>query len=98
MRAILIDDEYLALAYLNDLLAEIGKIVIEGTYQDPKRALKELEEIAPDVVFLDIDMPEMNAVEATYAKLCDMTQNEFGIPPQAAYQSWYERWSGNEKR
>lgn len=34
MRAILIDDEYLALSYLNDLLAEIGKIVIEGTYQD----------------------------------------------------------------
>ncbi|WP_182914587.1 LytTR family DNA-binding domain-containing protein [Paenibacillus thiaminolyticus] len=63
MRAILIDDEYLALAYLNDLLAETGEMVIEGTYQDPKRALKEMEEIAPDVVFLDIDMPEMTGIE-----------------------------------
>ncbi|WCR25314.1 response regulator [Paenibacillus thiaminolyticus] len=63
MRAILIDDEYLALAYLNDLLAETGKMVIGGTYQDPKRALKEMEEIAPDVVFLDIDMPEMTGIE-----------------------------------
>lgn len=44
------------------------------------------------------ELGDRNAVEATYAKLCDMTQNEFGIPPQAAYQSWYEQWSGNEKR
>ncbi|MBW5448776.1 response regulator [Cohnella sp. CFH 77786] len=64
MRTILIDDEALALRDLERQLAKIGGVEISATYLDPGEAISVLEAVKPDVVFMDIDMPDMNGLEA----------------------------------
>lgn len=63
MRAILVDDEHLALQYLGKLLQEIDGVKIIGTYINPFVAMEAIIQEEPDIVFLDIEMPEMNGIE-----------------------------------
>jgi two-component system, LytTR family, response regulator len=63
LKAILVDDERLALHYLEKLLRECGGLEIVGRYQNPRRALDELPQVKPDVIFLDVEMPELNGIE-----------------------------------
>lgn len=63
MRAILVDDEHLALQYLGKLLQEIEGVEIVGTYMNPYEAIGAILVAKPDIVFLDIEMPEMNGIE-----------------------------------
>ncbi|MBO9609322.1 MAG: response regulator [Paenibacillaceae bacterium] len=63
MKAILVDDEMLALRDLERQLQKIGGIEVADKFQDGAAALEAAPGIQPDVVFLDIDMPEMNGVE-----------------------------------
>ncbi|OBZ08874.1 hypothetical protein A8L34_22220 [Bacillus sp. FJAT-27264] len=63
MRAILIDDEPLALTHLAEELQRLSEIEIIGTFRSPKQALKHILQEQPEVVFLDIEMPEMSGIE-----------------------------------
>lgn len=63
MRAILIDDEPLALQLFESLLAKIKGIQLIGSFTNPHDGLVTIIEQQPDVVFLDIEMPEMNGIE-----------------------------------
>jgi two-component SAPR family response regulator len=60
----LVDDEALALRYLELQLNRIGGLEIVGTFQLPEEALEAAPRLQPDVVFLDIDMPELSGLEA----------------------------------
>ena len=64
MRAILIDDEPLALRDLERQINKIGGVHIAATYCDAAEAIANLEKIRPQVVFIDIDMPGINGLEA----------------------------------
>ncbi|MDX2154147.1 MAG: LytTR family DNA-binding domain-containing protein [Bryobacteraceae bacterium] len=61
LRAYLVDDEPLALRRLLRLLA--GRIEIAGSTSDPLAAIAEIERTEPDVLFLDIEMPELNGFQ-----------------------------------
>ncbi|WP_438434224.1 response regulator [Gorillibacterium sp. sgz500922] len=63
IRAVLIDDEKLALLQLERSLKEWGDIEIEATFTNPIQALSELRELRPDVIFLDIDMPGLDGLQ-----------------------------------
>ncbi|MBM7702397.1 response regulator [Metabacillus iocasae] len=63
MRAVLIDDEYLALDYLERQLNKVVAIDIIGKYENPIVALDEVIKADVDVVFLDIQMPEVNGID-----------------------------------
>ncbi|SDZ08560.1 Two-component response regulator, SAPR family, consists of REC, wHTH and BTAD domains [Evansella caseinilytica] len=63
MRVILVDDEPLALAYLEKLLAEIGELSIVGSYTNAYQATQSVILNRPDLVFLDIQLPETNGIE-----------------------------------
>ncbi|MEC0269506.1 response regulator [Paenibacillus anseongense] len=64
LRAILIDDEQPALDLLKKLLMTIGNIEIVGTFTKPGEAIHRLLQERVDVVFLDIEMPGLNGIEA----------------------------------
>lgn len=63
MKAILVDDEPLALDHLDKLLKENSSLNIVGKYTNPHEALKMVLQYQPDVVFLDIEMPEMSGID-----------------------------------
>lgn len=63
MKAILVDDEPLALSHLAEELERIGGVDIIGKFRNPQAAFEGICRERPQVVFLDIDMPGMNGIE-----------------------------------
>jgi two-component system LytT family response regulator len=63
IRAFIVDDERLAIDRLVRLLRQTGRVDVVGTTTDPEAAVDEIREAAPDVVFLDIQMPVLNGFE-----------------------------------
>jgi two-component system LytT family response regulator len=63
MKAILIDDEPLAVQRLRRLLEDTGRVEIVGASIDPKEALDRVRQSRPDVLFLDIEMPGMSGFD-----------------------------------
>lgn len=64
-----VDDDPTVLGLIGDLLEPIGAHVVKCG--DPLRALSFLVEYAPDLVMLDVDMPELNGIE-----LCRVLRND----------------------
>ena len=63
IRALLVDDEEPARDRLRRLLAEVADVEIVGEAGDGERAMEEIARLAPDVVFLDIQMPGCTGME-----------------------------------
>lgn len=63
IRCLLIDDEPLALDAMASLLGKIPEIRIEERCQDAVSALQVLHRGNIDLVFLDIEMPELSGIE-----------------------------------
>ncbi len=63
MRALLVDDERLARRELRRLLAEHPSIEIAGEAGNADEAREALEELDPDLLFLDIQMPGESGFE-----------------------------------
>lgn len=63
MKVILVDDERLARTAFAQLLEEHTDVEIIGEAKNAKEAIELLEETDPDVLFLDIQMPEKNGFE-----------------------------------
>ena len=61
--AILIDDEYYALEGLKQDLEDLGTVRVLGTYENGRDALAAAADLRPELIFLDIEMPEMNGLE-----------------------------------
>jgi len=63
LRALVVDDEAPARARLRQLLAERGDVEIVGEAEDGAEALEQIQALAPDVVFLDIQMPGCSGLD-----------------------------------
>jgi two-component system LytT family response regulator len=63
IRAFVVDDERLAIDRLERLLASTGRVDVIGTATDPEEALARLQTQQVDVIFLDIQMPELSGFE-----------------------------------
>jgi len=63
IRALLVDDEPLALRKLRRLLAGERDIQIVGECSEGRAAAATIREHAPDLVFLDIQIPELDGFE-----------------------------------
>lgn len=63
MKVMLIDDEKPGLEEIAHLLGQFPDLEIVAAFDNPRHALQAMEELKPDAVFLDIDMPYMNGLE-----------------------------------
>ncbi len=63
MRVLLIDDERLARAELRRLLAMYPAIEIVGEARDAAEAAERIRELTPDLLFLDVQMPDKDGFE-----------------------------------
>ncbi|MFC4597293.1 response regulator [Cohnella hongkongensis] len=64
IRALLIDDEEIALDVLEILLREIGGVEIAGKFNRVSEAVEQADKLRPDLIFLDIEMPGTNGLVA----------------------------------
>jgi two-component system response regulator AlgR len=62
MRVLIVDDEPLARARMAALLGECSDTQLVGTLTDGEAALVALDELQPDVLLLDINMPGIDGV------------------------------------
>lgn len=63
MRVLIVDDEVLARAVLRELLAAHPEVEVVGEAGNGFEAVKLAEELAPDLLFLDIQMPKLSGFE-----------------------------------
>lgn len=63
LRVIAIDDEPLALRRLEWCLQDVPDVALIGKTGNPQRGLELIRTLAPDVVLLDVEMPELSGFE-----------------------------------
>jgi len=63
IRVLVVDDSALMRKLIPAILARESSIEVVGTAMDGAFALKKIEELQPDVVTLDLDMPRMDGME-----------------------------------
>lgn len=66
-RILVVDDEPLARETIADLLAQDPCVELAGEYGDGRSALGAIRDLRPDIVFLDIEMPERGGLEVLAA-------------------------------
>ena len=62
-RAVMVEDEPIARGQLRDLLSDVDWIECVGEAADGLTAVAVIDELKPDLVFLDIEMPELNGLD-----------------------------------
>ncbi len=84
VRVLLVDDDALVRAGLRMVLSSAADIEVVGEAADGVRALAAVREHRPDVVLMDIRMPEMDGITATAAL------RRLGAPPEVIVLTTYQ--------
>jgi two-component system, LytTR family, response regulator len=86
LRAIVADDEPLARERIRTLLEAVGDIEIVAECGDGKAVVEAIETLKPDVVFLDVQMPELDGFAVVEA---------VGIPqmPAVVFVTAYDQYA-----
>lgn len=85
IRVLLVDDEPLAREGLRLRLAGEPDVEIVGECGDGEEAVRALRELAPDLVFLDIQLPGLNGLE--------VLDRLAGRPPVVVFVTAYDRYA-----
>ena len=67
IRVMVVDDSVVVRKIVTDVLSADPGIEVVGTAVNGKVALGKLAQLRPDLVTMDIEMPEMNGIEAVRA-------------------------------
>ena len=59
----IVDDSAIMRAVIGDLLKEVAALEVVATAANGKEALQQLGTVKPDLILLDIEMPEMDGLE-----------------------------------
>lgn len=63
MRCVIVDDEPLAVELMAGYARKTPSLELVGAFTDPVKALSEIRILAPEIVFMDIQMPDLNGLE-----------------------------------
>jgi two-component system chemotaxis response regulator CheB len=67
IRVMVVDDSVVVRKIVTDVLSEDPDIEVVGTAVNGKVAVAKLDQLKPDLITMDIEMPEMNGIEAVRA-------------------------------
>jgi DNA-binding LytR/AlgR family response regulator len=67
LNCIIIDDEPLAVRLLGDYVSQTEGLALVGQFTNPIEGLQSLEKAKVDLLFLDVQMPELNGIQ--FAKI-----------------------------
>ncbi|MBD2846403.1 response regulator [Paenibacillus sp. IB182496] len=88
IKAVLVDDEILVLNLLQKIIRESAEMQVLAAFTDPEQALEEIPGLRADVVFLDVDMPEMNGIELATKLIEHHPGNDLSIVFVTAYEQY----------
>jgi two-component system, chemotaxis family, protein-glutamate methylesterase/glutaminase len=73
IRVLIVDDSALMRRLLSDLLSSVPEIEVVGTARNGREAVLHAVRLKPDVITLDVEMPEVSGLEAlpTLIAVCD---------------------------
>src|SRR5207245_9412166 len=63
IKTLIVDDERIARQLLREERESLPEVVIVGEAEDGKDALRQIVELQPDLVFLDLQMPVMGGLD-----------------------------------
>src|SRR5207237_608540 len=84
MKTIIIDDEPLARSIVREYLQKYPEIEIVQECSDGFEGVKAIQQLQPDLVFLDIQMPKINGFE-----MLELVEN----PPQVIFTTAFEEYA-----
>ncbi|WP_202978237.1 chemotaxis-specific protein-glutamate methyltransferase CheB [Mariprofundus erugo] len=67
LRTLIVDDSMVFRTFLRRCLSEIDGVEVVGAAADGKAALRRIEELKPDLVTLDIEMPHLDGIDVLNA-------------------------------
>jgi two-component system response regulator NreC len=65
IRVFIVDDHFLVRTGIISLLRDVSEIEIVGEAENGKSAIEQCKKIIPEVVLMDISMPDISGIEAT---------------------------------
>lgn len=86
IRALVVDDEPLARARIVKLLEQADNVVCVGECKNGKEALHSIRAYQPDLVFLDIEMPDLNGFDV-------LKQEDLGPLPFIIFVTAYNQYA-----
>ena len=66
LRCMVVDDEPLAVKMLENFISKTSFLTLEASFTDPVAALEAIRAQRPQLVFLDIQMPDLNGMELAH--------------------------------
>ncbi len=87
IRVMLVDDHAVVRQGLEQLLTSAGDIDVVGTAANGAEAVDQARELAPDVILMDLSMPDVDGVEATRRLLADVPDRRVVVLTSFADQS-----------
>ena len=64
IRVLVVDDSALMRQFISDILRSDPRIEVAGTARDGKDALAQIQSLKPDIVTMDVEMPNMDGLQA----------------------------------
>jgi len=84
VRALIVEDEAPARQNLQDYLAEVPWVSLVGEARDGIEALRLLDSLEPDLVFLDVRLPELSGIEVA---------RQMRATPEIVFTTAYDRFA-----
>ena len=65
-RVLIVDDHSIVVEGIKSALSQHGEFEVVGTASDGLEAVKQVKPLKPDIVIMDVSMPNLNGIEAAY--------------------------------
>lgn len=84
LHCVAIDDEPFALEILQDFIARVPFLQLEAACHDPLDAMSVIQRLHPDLLFLDIEMPEISGI-----RIAEVVER----PPYVIFTTAYSQYA-----